>query len=403
MELQGFKSRLIPTLEQEQLMWQAAGVSRFAWNWGLAFQMKRFVDGEKLLSEYDLRDEFKKLRGIEEYSWLKESSAKTAYLALYDLMTAYKRFFKLQKQGDKFTAKTVAKAKRQSRKLTPYDMKGHPKFKKRDKCEPSFAQPNDALYFKKDTVILQKIGTVKMKTNYELPQGRGSGKFFNPRVSFVSGKWLLSFTMECENQAYKLEDYSVGIDLGIKTLATISYGMEKTVFKNINKTLVVRKLKRRLKRAQKAVSRKFRVNKNYTATNNVKKAKDKVKTLYSKISSIRHDYTHKVTTSIVSLLPKTIVMEELNIQGMMKNRHLSKAIQEQTFYEFRRQMEYKTKRRGIALKIADKWFPSSKKCSCCGNVKKDLKLKDRVYKCDGCGLEIDRDFNAAKNLEKLAG
>jgi len=157
-----------------------------------------------------------------------------------------------------------------------------------------------------------------------------------------------------------------------------------------------------LKQKQRNVSRKYKQHGNYDRTKRILKEEEKVKKLYLKLANIRQNYTHHVTTEIINLNPKKIVLEDLNVTGMMKNRHLSEAIQEQLLHEFRRQIEYKAEWAGIEIVFADRFYPSSKKCSVCGNIKQDLKLKDRVYKCDECGAELDRDLNAAKNLEKLA-
>jgi len=259
---------------------------------------------------------------------------------------------------------------------------------------PTFANPNDALYFKGKHVVLAKIGKVKFDANQEIPKGRKTCTFYNPRVSFVNEKWILHYAKEVENQDYKLNDYSMGIDLGIKSLAKSSCGEIGREYHNINKTQKVKRLKKRMKRYQRSMSRKT------TKSKNQVKARKKVSSIYGKVARIRHDYTHKVTREIVDALPKRIVIEDLNVSGMMKNKHLSKAIAEQNFSKFRLFLYYKAKRRGIEIVIADMFFPSSKKCSNCGSMKKDLKLKERVYVCPVCGLEIDRDLNAARNLEK---
>lgn len=392
--LKGFKVRLLPTEEQEAKLWQNAGVARFAWNWGLAFQMNRFESGEKLLGEYALRTEFLKLKTQPEYVWLNDVSSKAPVFALFDLMTAYKRFFRTQQQtGEKFTRQVREKVKRQKRKLTPYDMNGHPKFKKKFRCKPSFAQPNERLYFSDGCAVLLKIGHVRVQTDQSFPQGTGNGKYYNPRVSYDNGKWILSFAMEVENQDYELRDCSVGVDLGIKHLAVVSCDGTCVVHDNINKTRRMRRLKRQLKHAQRSAARKAKRSKNR------KKAFDRCSELHRRIAAIRHDHTHKTTRKIVDMLPKRIVIEDLNVSGMMKNRHLARAVAEQNFYKFRMQLEYKCAERGIELVVADRFFPSSKKCSRCGAIHKNLQLNDRTYVCPSCGLSIDRDYNAALNLE----
>ena len=187
--------------------------------------------------------------------------------------------------------------------------------------------------------------------------------------------------------------------MGLKDLAICSDGR---VYKNINKSHVVRKIEKRLKRLQRQVSRKYefnRVGKEYIKTNNIIKLEKQVQQVHRRLANIRNNYLHQTTTSIVKTKPYRVVIEDLNVKGMMKNKHLSDAIRKQGFYEFKRQLEYKCKFRGIELVIADRFYPSSKTCSQCGEIKKDLKLKDRVYKC-GCGLSIDRDLNASINLSK---
>ena len=204
-------------------------------------------------------------------------------------------------------------------------------------------------------------------------------------------KWLYEVSGQITAQAF--------IDLGVSDLATISC-LENPI-KNINKTKKVRKLKKRLKRLQRQVSRKYEANKDgnkFVKTKNIIKLEKQIKLLYRKLSNIRDNHIHQTTASIIKLKPYRVVMEDLNVSGMMKNKHLSKAIQEQKFYEFIRQMKYKCEFNEIEFVQADRFYPSSKTCSCCGNIKKNLKLKDRVYKCEKCNLIIDRDKNASINL-----
>ena len=196
----------------------------------------------------------------------------------------------------------------------------------------------------------------------------------------------------------------MGIDLGIKELAVVAFGNEKYVYHNINKTKKVREIKKRIKHIQKSISRKYKESKKkngkYITTSNIEKEKKKLRRLHRKVANIRNNYIHQTTHSLVSLMPCRVVMEDLNVLGMMKNRHLSKAIQEQCFYEFIRQMEYKCSWNGIEFEQAYRFYPSSKTCSNCGAIKEDLKLSDRTYVCSECGFMIDRDFNAAINLMK---
>ena len=243
-------------------------------------------------------------------------------------------------------------------------------------------------------VKIEKVGWIK--TNEQIPIGV---KYSNPRISYDNKYWYISVGIEQEEIQEKLTDISLGIDLGLKDLAICSDG---TVYKNINKTYAVRKIEKRLKRLQKQVSRKYelnRIGKEYIKTNNIIKLEKQIQQVYRRLANIRNNYLHQTTTSIVKTKPYRVVIEDLNVKGMMKNRHLSDAIRKQCFYEFKRQLEYKCKFKGIEFVKADRFYPSSKTCSKCGKIKKDLKLSDRVYRCD-CGLSIDRDLNASINLSR---
>lgn len=367
------KIRLLPTKGQEILMLKSIGCSRFVYNWALSKCNELYKQGIKY-SMSDIRKQFTQLKKEEDFKWLNEVSNTTMVESMRNLDKAFKSFFKKQ---DKY-----------------------PKFKSKKKSKQSFYVRYDNLYFKDNVCNIEKMGKVKFKTNYDIP----NCKYSNPYCSFNGKYWCLSFGIEVdENQVDLNKDLSVGIDLGIKDLAVVNV-LEKPI-KNINKTKRVRKLKKRLKRLQRQVSRKYEANKqgnNFIKTNNIIKLENKVKLLHRKLSNIRNNHIHQATNKIIKFYPYRIVMEDLNISGMMKNKHLSKAIQEQCFYEFIRQMKYKCKFNGIEFIQADKFYPSSKTCSCCGNLKKDLKLKDRIYKCDKCNLVIDRDLNASFNLSNYS-
>jgi len=404
-----YKIRLIPTEEQEKLLQKHVDAMRFVWNWGLALNMERFKQGEKHLNNAGMGKILTDLKNNDDnFKWLNEVSLHTLKMALIDLENAYQKFFTLQKKGEKFSKAKIKRAQRLKKKLTPYDMKGHPKFKSRLKAKPKFYARYESIYLTTESVNIEKIGKVKYKTNYDLPavskKRENATKYINPRIKFVNSKWILSFGIEYESTKKELNNFSVGIDLGVKDLAVISYsnGEKSKSFKNINKSKRVRRLKKRLKQKQRNVSRKYKQNGNYGKTAHILKEEAKVNKLHLKLANIRHNYTHHVTTEIINLNPSKIVLEDLNVTGMMKNKHLSEAIQEQNLNEFRRQIEYKSEWAGIEIVYADRFYPSSKKCSVCGAIKQDLKLKDRVYKCEECGTVIDRDLNAAKNLEKLA-
>jgi putative transposase len=276
--------------------------------------------------------------------------------------------------------------------------KGYPKFKTKRKSKKSFYVRYDSLYFKDGLCNIEKIGKVKFKTNYNIPKTT----YQNPYCSFDGKYWYLSFGFEHnENQVVLNKDLSVGVDLGVKELAVVNC-LEEPI-KNINKTITVKKIKKKLKRLQRQVSRKYEANKNgvnFVKTNNIIKLEKQIKLVYRKLSNIRNNHIHQATNKIIKLKPYRVVIETLNVGGMMKNRHLSKAIAEQGFFEFARQMRYKCEFNGVEFVQADKWYPSSKTCSQCGYIKSNLKLKDREFKCECCGVALDRDKNASINLGK---
>lgn len=368
--IKGMKIRLLPTKEQEELMLKSVGASRFAYNWGLSKWNEVYKQTGKNPSYLEIKKEFNSMKKKEEYSWLYKVSAQITSQAFIDLNNAFKNFFKKNAK--------------------------YPKFKSKKKSRDSFYVRYDKLFFKDDVVNIEKIGKVKYSTNYDIP----NTKYINPRCSFDGKYWYLSFGVEVsENQVDLNENLVVGIDLGLKDLAIVNV-LDRPI-KNINKTRKVKKLEKKLKRLQRKVSKKYQANKKeneFIKTNNIIKLEKKIRLIYRKLSNIRNNHTHQSTSKIIKLRPKKVVMEDLNISGLMKNKHLSKAIRNQCFYEFTRQMEYKCKFNNIEFIKADRFYPSSKICSSCGNIKSDLRLKDRIYKCDDCGLVIDRDKNASINL-----
>lgn len=375
--IKSIKIRLIPTLEQEILMFKSVGVARFTYNWGLNRYNELLSFNEKPSKEIIKKEFNNTIKKQEEYKWLYEVSSQTISQVFSDLNNAFSNFYKKRAR--------------------------YPKFKSKRKSRQSFYVRYDALKFEYGKVNLEKIGKVKYKTNYNIPN---LNKYVNPRCSFDGKYWYLSFGFEHDENQVELNDISVGIDLGIKDLVTVSH--INSPIKNINKSSKVRKLKKKLKRLQRQVSRKYEKNKcgnKFVKTNNIIKLEKQIKLLYRKLSNIRKNHIHQATNKIIKLHPYQVVMEDLNVSGMMKNKHLSKAIAEQCFYEFIRQMKYKCEFNKIEFIQAYRFFPSSKKCSCCGEIKQNLKLKDRVYKCDKCGFNLDRDKNASINLsnyEKLA-
>lgn len=362
------KVRLYPSELQEQKLWQSVGTARFIYNWTLAKQEENYKNGGKFISDGVLRKKITQLKK-NELSWLNEVSNNIAKQAVKDACDAYKRFFK--------------------------GLSDKPRFNTKKRSKKSFYNDNVKLKVKDNKLVnIEKIGWIK--TNEQLPIGV---KYSNPRISYDNKYWYISVGIEQEENQEELTDISLGIDLGVKDLAICSDG---TVYKNINKTYVVRKIEKRLKRLQKQASRKYEQNKQgkeYVKTKNIIKLEKQIQQMHRRLANIRNNHLHQTTTSIVKVKPYRVVIEDLAVSNMMKNKHLSDAIRKQGLYEFRRQLEYKCNFRGIELVVADRFYPSSKSCSQCGVIKKDLKLKDRLYKCS-CGLNIDRDLNASINLSK---
>lgn len=375
--IKGYKIRIYPTKEQEALIWKHIGSCRFIWNYMLDLQIRRYKNGEKHLSGFDMIRLLTPLKREEEYAWLKEVSNTSLQRTCSTLASDYDGFFRKRS--------------------------GLPKFKSRKRSKPSFPVRSEAIYFADHTVQIPKLGRVKYKSDFQFPEGTGH-KFSNARISFINGKYMLSFGMECENQVPELTDSVMGIDLGIKDLAVAACGDRHLVFHNINKSKNVRELKRKLKHTQRTISRKYEASKAHTGryekTRNIEREENKLRKLHTRLTNIRLNYLHQTTSALIAMLPCMVVMEDLNVTGMMKNKHLSKAIAEQCFYEFIRQMRYKCEWNGIEFTQVPRFYPSSKTCSCCGSIKRDLKLSDRTYVCPDCGFTIDRDLNAAINLSR---
>lgn len=369
-------------------MWQHIGSCRYVWNWILTKQRELYEQGEKHLSAFSMMKLLTSVKNDGEHEWLYNVSSTSLQIVCRDLQKAYDRFFK--------------------------KVSGFPKFKSRKRSKPSYPVCGNRFYFIDSKMIqIQKLGKVRYKTDFNFPFGR-EHKFSNPRIKNQNGKWILSFGMECENQALQLTDTSMGIDLGIKDLAIVENDGNKIVFHNINKSKKIKKLNKKLKYYQRKVSRQYRVNpKNkfsseakgthWEKSKNIVKTENKIRKIHAKIANIRYNYIHQTTHELIEMLPHRIVMEDLKISNMIKNRHLSRAISEMCWYEFIRQMKYKSEWNGIEFVQVDRFYPSSKTCSCCGNIKKDLKLSERTYICDICGLTIDRDYIAAINLSKYLG
>lgn len=365
MIIKGYKIRLLPTLEQETLIRKSIGVSRFVYNWCLDKQL----NSDKFIKDTELRKELTKLKRTDSYHWLNEVGCNVIKQSAKDLCNAYKRFFNR--------------------------LSNKPRFKKKG-IHSSFYVNYESMKKTKHGVRCEKIGDIK--TSEILPTLMKDKHYMNPRVVFDGKYYYITFCVEIDIKQKENTSKIIGIDLGIKSFAVCSDG---TVYKNINKTHTVKKLNKKLRILQRCVSKKYLKNKTgnkFIKTTNVIKLEHKIKLIHRRIKNIRENYIHQITTNLVKTKPSRIVVEDLSIKGMLKNKYLSKAIAEQCFYKFVSVLGYKCDWNNIELLKADRFYPSSKKCSCCGSIKKDLKLKDRTYKCSSCGLAIDRDFNASLNL-----
>lgn len=370
--------RLLPTIEQEILFRKSAGTARWAYNYFLSENWRVYKETGKGISEGAIRKHINNVLKKTTCRWLSEVSSNVMKQAVKDANIALQRFFKT--------------------------LTGYPKFKSRHKSKPSFYVNYESLKRLSNGFQGEKLGYVKTAS----PLPKIKGKYSNPRISYDGKHWYLSVGYEVETEKVELTGESIGIDLGVKELATVSTGK---VYGNINKTRRVRQLKKKLRRQQRKLSRRLKGNISKRDTlqrpvwkrplrecRNIERQNAVIRRTYKRLTDIRNNYLHQVTNEIVKTKPSRIVMEDLNVRGMMKNRHLSRAIAEQKFYEFKRQIKYKCERYGIEFVEVSRFYASSKTCSHCGHIKTSLSLSDRIYICSECGLKIDRDLNAAINL-----
>lgn len=379
--IKSIKVRLNPNNKQLTKLFQYAGCSRFAYNWAIAREQENYKQGNKFLSDNDLRKEFTQLKKLEKYKWLNEVSNNVTKQAIKDACNAYKKFFKGQCK--------------------------YPKFKSKKQSTSSFYQDNVKIQFTDTHVKVEGFSMSKKRNKQKLnwiklcEKGRipTDCKYINPRFTHSGLYWYVSVGIELDDNTTIPSNEGIGIDLGIKNLAVCSDG---NTYQNINKTQKVKKLEKRKSRLQLSISRRYEKNKKgecYCKTSNIIKRERELLKVIKRLTNIRQNYLHQTTSEIIKRKPSFICMEDLNVSGMMKNKHLSKAVQQQCFYEFRKQITYKSEWNNIKLIIADRFFPSSKLCNYCGAIKKDLKLSDRIYKCE-CGNIIDRDFQASLNLKQ---
>jgi len=342
----------------------------------LAQNQEWYKQGEKYMSAKSfsvwLNNEY--IPNNPDKKWIKDVYSKAVKQSLENAHTAYTRFFKGE---SKF-----------------------PKFKKKGKNEPKmyFVKNN-----KKDCICerhrikIPSLGWVQLKEKGYIPTTKDGYAVSSGTIDYIAGKFYVSALVEIpDKQKSNNVNEGIGIDLGIKDLAIVSNG---AIYKNINKSARVKKLEKKLKREQRKLSRKYENKKKggITQSKNIQKQIEVIQKTYHTLANIRDNYIKTTVNEIVKTKPSYITIEDLNVSGMMKNKHLAKAVQQQKFYQFRQILTQKCKENNIELRVVDRWFPSSKICNCCGQIKKDLKLSNRIYKCD-CGYIEDRDFNASLNL-----
>ena len=374
--LKSFKTEINPTEEQKVKIRKTIGTCRYIYNFYLAHNKELHDNGEKFMSGKSfsvwLNKEY--LPKNPDKLWMKEVSSKSVKRSIENGCVAFTRFFKHQSAFPNFKKKGKSDVKMYFVKNNPKDCR----------CE-------------RHRMNIPSLGWVRMKEKGYVPTTKDGYVIKSGHVSIKADRYYVSVLIEIQNN--KTADNSnegIGIDLGLKDFAIVSNG--KT-YKNINKSAKLKKLEKQLIREQRSLSRKYENLKKGESTQraNIQKQKLKVQKLHHKMDDIRTDYINKTIAEMVKTKPSYITIEDLNVSGMMKNKHLSKAVASQKFYEFRTKLQTKCKENGIELRVVDRWYPSSKTCHCCGAIRKDLKLSDRIFQCD-CGYIEDRDFNAALNL-----
>ena len=375
--LKSFKTEINPTEEQKARIRKTIGTCRYVYNFYLGHNKALHDNGEKFMTGKDfslwLNNEY--IPNNPDKTWIREVYSKAVKKSIEDGCAAFTRFFKHQSDFPKFKKKGKSDVKMYFVRNNPKDCQ----------CE-------------RHRLKIPTLGWVRIKEKGYIPTTKDGYMIRSGTVSVKAGRFYVSVLVEIPdvNINNNLND-GIGIDLGLKDFAIISSG--KT-YRNINKSAGLKKLEKQLIREQRSLSRKYENLKKGESTQraNIQKQKLKVQKLHHKMDNIRTDYINKTIAEIVKTKPSYITIEDLNVKGMMKNRCLSKAVASQKFYEFRTRLKAKCDENGIELRVADRFYPSSKTCHHCGSVKKNLKLSDRIYRCE-CGYVADRDLNAALNLK----
>ena len=374
--LKSFKTEINPTQEQKSRINRTIGTCRYVYNFYLAYNKELHDNGEKFMTgkrfSVWLNNEY--IPDHPDKAWIRDAYSKAVKKSIEDGCTAFTRFFKHQSAFPNFKKKGRSDVKMYFVKNNPKDCA----------CE-------------RHRIKIPTLGWVRLKEKGYIPTTKDGWKIKSGTVSIKADRYYVSVLVEIPDpQAVNNRNDGIGIDLGVKDFAILSNG--KT-YKNINRSARLKKLEKQLRREQRCLSRKYDNLKKGEVTQraNIQKQKLKVQKLHHKIDNIRTDYINKIIAEIVKTKPSYITIEDLNVSGMMKNRHLSKAVASQKFYGFRSKLKAKCDANGIELRVVDRFYPSSKLCHCCGRIKKDLKISDRIYRC-ACGYVEDRDFNASLNL-----
>ena len=375
--LKSFKTEINPTEEQKARIRRTIGACRYVYNFYLGHNKALHDNGEKFMTGKSfslwLNNEY--IPDNPDKTWIREVYSKAVKKSIEDGCTAFTRFFKHQSDFPKFKKKGKSDVKMYFVRNNPKDCQ----------CE-------------RHRLKIPTLGWIRIKEKGYIPTTKDGYMIRSGTVSVKAGRFYVSVLVEIPDvNIDNSSNEGIGIDLGLKDFAIISNG--KT-YRNINKSAGLKKLEKQLTREQRSLSRKYENLKKGESTQraNIQKQKLKVQKLHHKMDNIRTDYINKTIAEIVKTKPSYITIEDLNVKGMMKNRCLSKAVASQKFYEFRTRLKAKRDENGIELRVADRFYPSSKTCHHCGSVKKNLKLSDRIYRCE-CGYVADRDFNAALNLK----
>lgn len=375
--LKSFKTEINPTEEQKARIRRTIGTCRYVYNFYLGHNKALHDNGEKFMTgkDFSLWLNNKYIPDNPDKTWIREVYSKAVKKSIEDGCTAFTRFFKHQSDFPKFKKKGKSDVKMYFVRNNPKDCQ----------CE-------------RHRLKIPTLGWVRIKEKGYIPTTKDGYMIRSGTVSVKAGRFYVSVLVEIPDvNIDNSSNEGIGIDLGLKDFAIISNG--KT-YRNINKSAGLKKLEKQLIREQRSLSRKYESLKKGESTQraNIQKQKLKVQKLHHKMDNIRTDYINKTIAEIVKTKPSYITIEDLNVKGMMKNRCLSKAVASQKFYEFRTRLKAKCDENGIELRVADRFYPSSKTCHHCGSVRKNLKLSDRIYRCE-CGYVADRDFNAALNLK----